>query len=46
MGKTVIKVDSLSKRYRLGLKETQTETLAGQIANAIKSPWQNLKTLR
>ncbi|WP_026957154.1 polysaccharide ABC transporter ATP-binding protein [Algoriphagus vanfongensis] len=44
--KTVIKVSNLSKRYRLGLKEKQAETLAGQIANAIKSPWQNLKRLR
>lgn len=44
--KSVIKVSNLSKRYRLGLKEKQAETLAGQIANAIKSPWQNLKRLR
>ncbi|WP_057936042.1 ABC transporter ATP-binding protein [Algoriphagus resistens] len=46
MSKTVIKVENLSKRYRLGLKEKQAETLAGQIANLIKSPWQNLKRLR
>ncbi len=46
MSKSVIKVDQLSKRYRLGLKERQADTLAGQIANAIKSPWQNLKKLR
>ncbi len=46
MDKSVIKVQNLSKRYRLGLKEKQAETLAGQIANAIKSPWQNLKRLR
>lgn len=46
MSKAVIKVDQLSKRYRLGLKERQAETLAGQIANSIKSPWQNLKRLR
>ena len=46
MGKSVIKVRNLSKRYRLGLKEKQAETLAGQIVNVIKSPWQNLKRLR
>lgn len=46
MSKSVIKVENLSKRYRLGLKEKQAETLAGQIGNLIKSPWQNLKRLR
>lgn len=30
----------------MGLKEKQAETLAGQIANVIKSPWQNLKRLK
>ncbi|TXE02416.1 polysaccharide ABC transporter ATP-binding protein [Algoriphagus aquimarinus] len=46
MPKTVIRVENLSKRYRLGLKEKQAETLAGQIGNMIKSPWDNLKRLR
>lgn len=46
MSKSVITVQNLSKRYRLGLKEKHAETLAGQIVNAIKSPWQNLKRLR
>jgi len=46
MAETVIKVENLSKRYRLGLKEKQAETLVGQIGNLIKSPWQNLKRLR
>lgn len=46
MSNTVIKVSNLSKRYRLGLKEKQSETLAGQIGNIIKSPWENLKRLR
>ena len=46
MSKTVIKVENLSKRYRLGLKENQAKTLAGQVANLIKFPWQNLKRLR
>jgi lipopolysaccharide transport system ATP-binding protein len=42
----VIKVSNLSKRYRLGLKEKQAKTLAGQMANMIKAPWENLKRLR
>ncbi|EAZ82447.1 ABC transporter ATP-binding protein [Algoriphagus machipongonensis] len=46
MSNTVIRVEDLSKRYRLGLKEKQADTLAGQVANLIKSPWQNLKRLR
>tara|TARA_R110002020_G_scaffold82873_1_gene205401 strand:- start:6678 stop:7931 length:1254 start_codon:yes stop_codon:yes gene_type:complete len=46
MSETVIKVSNLSKRYRLGLKDKQSETLIGQIGNVIKSPWQNLKQLR
>lgn len=44
--KSVIKVQNLSKRYRLGLKEKQAGTLIGQISQAVKSPWQNLKQLR
>lgn len=46
MSKIVIKVSTLSKRYRLGLKEKQAETLAGQVVNLIKSPWENLKRLK
>ena len=44
--KDIIKVNNLSKCYRIGLKGKQAETLAGQIGNMIKSPWQNLKRLR
>ena len=46
MRKSVIKVSNLSKRYRLGLKEKQSETLIGQIGDLIKSPLHNLKRLR
>lgn len=42
----VIKVENLSKRYSLGLKEKKADTLAGQAANIIKSPWENFKRLR
>lgn len=46
MSNSIIKVKYLSKRYRLGLREKQSKTLSGQIANLIKTPWQNLKRLR
>ncbi|WP_268035825.1 ABC transporter ATP-binding protein [Algoriphagus sp. PAP.12] len=46
MSNPVIKVKGLSKRYRIGLKEKQSETLIGQITQAIRSPWDNLKRLR
>tara|TARA_R110002072_G_scaffold30097_11_gene94412 strand:+ start:6673 stop:7935 length:1263 start_codon:yes stop_codon:yes gene_type:complete len=42
----VIKVQNLSKRYRLGLKEKQAETLIGQFRNILKSPFSNLQKLR
>lgn len=41
-----LKISNVSKRYRLGLKEKQADTLAGQIGNLLKSPWDNLKRLR
>lgn len=46
MSEFSIRVENISKRYRLGLKEKHVDTLAGQIGNLIKSPWQNLKKLR
>lgn len=46
MSNSIIKVQNLSKRYRIGLKENQSETLMGQIADIIKSPWNNLKRIR
>ncbi|NVJ47330.1 MAG: ATP-binding cassette domain-containing protein [Cytophagia bacterium] len=46
MNNGVIKVENLSKRYRLGLKEKQSDTLLGQIGQVIRSPLDNLKRLR
>lgn len=46
MSKSVIQISNLSKRYRLGLKEKQANTLVGQITQAVKSPWENLRRLR
>lgn len=45
MSKSVIKVQNLSKRYRIGLKEKKADTLVDQVLQAIKSPWANLKKL-
>lgn len=42
----IIKVEALSKRYRLGLKEIRKDTLVGQIAQTLRSPLNNLKQLR
>lgn len=42
----VIQVSNLSKRYRLGQKEKQADTLFGQISQIIRSPYENLKRLR
>lgn len=46
MSNSVIQVSNLSKRYRIGLKEKQAQTLIGKLANVIKSPFQNLKRLK
>ncbi len=46
MSDIVIRVENLSKRYRIGLKEKKANTLAGQMVNIIKSPWENFKRLR
>lgn len=43
---SIIKVQNLSKKYRLGLKEKQAETLFGQISQIIRSPYDNFKRLR
>ena len=46
MNKSIIKVKNISKRYRIGLKEKQAETFAGQIASLIQSPLNNFNRLR
>ncbi|UCS91986.1 ABC transporter ATP-binding protein [Echinicola marina] len=44
--KTVIKVENLSKRYRIGLKEKKADTLAQQLVNTIKYPFQNFQRIK
>lgn len=46
MSKKVIKVQNLSKRYRIGLKEKRSETLISQVKSLFKSPWRNFKRLQ
>jgi lipopolysaccharide transport system ATP-binding protein len=46
MTDTVITIDKLSKRYRIGLKEEIPDTLAGALAGFVRSPLRNLKRLR
>jgi len=46
MSETAIKVDGLSKRYRIGLKEEIHDTFVGAAISFIRSPLKNLKRLR
>lgn len=42
----VIKVENLSKAYRIGLKEQKSDTLGGSLINFIKKPVNNFKKLK
>lgn len=46
MTKTVIQVNNLSKRYRIGLKEKRHDTFAQQIIATLKAPITNFRQLR
>ena len=46
MNDIVIKVENLSKRYRIGLKEGQPETLVAAMTSWLKSPLANYRQLR
>ena len=41
-----IKVNNLSKRYRIGLKENRNDTFVGAVIAVLKSPFRNLKRIR
>ncbi|MEJ7645273.1 MAG: ABC transporter ATP-binding protein [Chryseolinea sp.] len=45
MDNSVIKVENLSKRYRIGLKETKAKTLTRQVLDTIQTPLRNFKRL-
>ena len=46
MADTVIRVENLSKRYRIGQRERTNDTLVGAATHFIKSPLHNLRRLR
>lgn len=46
MSKTVIRVEHLSKAYRIGVAEKKSDTIAGAVFNAIQTPFRNFKNLR
>ena len=46
MSDIVIRVDNLSKRYRIGAREEKEDTLCGTIFDFMKRPAKNLKRLR
>ncbi len=46
MSHTVIKVQNLSKRYRIGLKEERHDTFTGQMMAMLKAPVRNFRQLR
>lgn len=46
MSDTVIKVENISKRYRLGLKEKKADTFAEQMVNVLKYPIDNFRRIQ
>ena len=46
MSDTVVSVENLSKRYRIGLKEEMHDTIVGAMLGIAKRPLTNLKRLR
>lgn len=45
-GSAAIEVSGLGKRYRLGLKDETSDTLAGSLAGWFRSPWRSFRRLR
>jgi lipopolysaccharide transport system ATP-binding protein len=43
---TIIKVENLSKRYRIGLREKKADTFAAQLWNNLKSPIENFRRIK
>src|SRR5207248_2666215 len=46
MSAIAIRVENLSKAYRIGLEEQQHETLVGAVGAFLRSPWENYRNLR
>jgi lipopolysaccharide transport system ATP-binding protein len=46
MAETALRVDRLSKRYRIGAKQTRHDTLGGAVIDFLKRPASNFRRLR
>lgn len=46
MSDTIIKVENLSKRYRIGLQEKRADTFAQQLWNNLKAPVRNFQRIK
>ncbi|MFC0263485.1 ABC transporter ATP-binding protein [Fontibacter flavus] len=46
MSNTIIKVENLSKRYRIGLQEKKADTFAQQLWTNLKAPIENFKRIK
>lgn len=46
MSDIIIKVENLSKRYRIGLEEKKADTFAQQLMNNLKAPIENFKRIK
>jgi lipopolysaccharide transport system ATP-binding protein len=45
MTDVAIKVENISKQYRIGLEEETKDTFVGAMGSILKSPFQNLKRI-
>jgi hypothetical protein len=45
MSDIAIRVENLSKRYRIGVQEEQHDTLVGAALDFARRPWSNLRRL-
>ncbi|WP_162417423.1 ABC transporter ATP-binding protein [Cyclobacterium roseum] len=46
MSDTIIKVENISKRYRIGLQEKKADTFAQQMVNVLKYPIDNFRKIK
>ena len=46
MPENIIKIENLSKRYRIGLQEEMHDSLIGKVISLIKSPFTNFRRLQ
>ena len=43
---SVIEINKISKRYRIGIEQSVEDTFVGTISAVFKKPFQNLKKIR